>query len=347
MPNWTFVDATTDVTPDVARPKNARFLHLFRQTLEEHDRQGNVSAGVVREDELVGVAPDVIKLRNQLRVGVKNAIDRSRRCLVTLTGGTEILNQIDTLVSKINKDKKVTKTDLYPILYQYDFSKMNAGKKPDIMRRFFGAGADDIMIGINSTYDPQKKEFKTSITAPYIFRTVLGITCIGLNLQAQGVVLADLIAATGDSVTNWGKLTDRYRCEWKAAISRPGLIGYDASGIFEALTRGMATMDTGHLRGDIYRLENADDPMMENFPDGVFRNGDMFTLTYLHEATHLFAATSDSYYFDEPWQDKGISDGVDNPGFELDGGRPITARALVNADSYAWLIYLFGDSRFS
>jgi len=149
------------------------------------------------------------------------------------------------------------------------------------------------------------------------------------------------------SVTNWGKLTDRYRCEWKAAIPQPGLVGYDASGIFEALTRGMATMDTGHLRGDIYRLENADDPIKENFPDGVFRNSDMFTLTYIHECTHLFAATSDSYYFDEPWLDEGITDGVDNPNFELDGDRPITARALVNADSYAWLIYLLGDSRFS
>ena len=106
-------------------------------------------------------------------------------------------------------------------------------------------------------------------------------------------------------------------------------------------------MNEGHLRCDIYQLENPDKPVMENFPDGVFRYSNMFTLTYIHESTHLFAATSDSYYFDEPWQSGGISDGVDNPNLELDGDKPITERALVNADSYAWLIYLLGDARFS
>jgi hypothetical protein len=83
-------------------------------------------------------------------------------------------------------------------------------------------------------------------------------------------------------------------------------------------------------------------------PGGVFRNSDYFTLTYIHECTHLFAATSDSYYFDKPWEDGGINAGGDNQNDEFGtGGKPLTTRCLLNADSYAWLIYLLGDSKYT
>jgi hypothetical protein len=329
MSNWTLVDKTTVITPTVEAPSKARTLYIFRQSVNEAT-VATIPAAAITDD-----------LRMQLKLAVQDAVDRSRRCLVTLTGGKDILGQIDTLVSKIDHDKSVTKTDLYPILYGHSFASLGSGKKNGFLTRFFGTKTNGIVSGIDASYDSVKKEYKTSITPSLIFRTVLGNTIIGLNLINQGIVLGDkAIGAYGDSITNWDA--------WKVAIPKPGLLGYDAEGIIEALNKGMSTMAEGHLRVNIKYLQAPAGTYSQlHYPGGVFRNSDMFTLTYLHEATHLFAATSDSYYFDKPWEDGGIAAGADNPHNELDNGKPTTERCLMNADSYAWLIYQLGDTRFS
>jgi hypothetical protein len=333
MPNWTLVDKTTIVTPTVQPPTKARTLNLFRQSAQEHD-------GPTLEVDVVPATDITVDLRNHLRLGVIDAVDRTRRCLVALTGGTEILGQIDTLTSKIDHDKAVTKTDLYPILYGHSFAALKSKQKSALLTRFFGTKAGQILDGIDTTYDTVKKEYKTSVTPSYVFRTVLGTMIIGLNLPTQGLVLADHQGALGDSITNWSA--------WKAAIPQPGLTGFTADGILASLGKGMASMEDGVLRVNVNFLKSPDGVMERfHYPGGVFRNSNMFALTYIHEASHLFAATSDSYYFQQPWEADGIEDGADNPHNELDNGKPTTERCLMNADSYAWLIYQLGDSRFS
>ena len=329
MPNWTLVDNNTVITPTVEAPSKPRALYIYRQSVSEPGIAAVLAPAIT---------PD---LRDQLKLAVRDAVDRSRRCLVTLTGGKDILGQIDTLVSKIDQDKSITKTDLYPILYGHSFANLGSGKKNGLLTRFFGTKASGIVGGIDSTYDSAKKNYNTSMTPSYIFRTVLGTTIIGLNLVNQGIVLGDkAIGSYGDSITNWDA--------WKVAIPNPGLVGYTAEGIIDSLDKATATMTQGHLRVNIKYLQDPAktyDPL--HYPGGVFRNSDMFTLTYIHETSHLFAATSDSYYFNKPWESDGIEEGADNPHNELDNGKPTTERCLMNADSYAWLIYQLGDTRFS
>jgi hypothetical protein len=111
----------------------------------------------------------------------------------------------------------------------------------------------------------------------------------------------------------------------------------------------MGLQDTGYTRVNVEYAKAPDssyDHIQMPANVGTFRNSDMFVLTWIHESTHLFAGTSDSYYFNDPWRMDGVEFGGDNHNDETDGGKPTTPRCLMNADSYAWFMWLLGDDRF-
>jgi hypothetical protein len=325
--NWALERPTLEFTPTTGAA-DMRELRLFRQTVA----QG--ATGIVTAAELNEA------VRKQLRFAIPDAVERARRCLVTLTG-PGALDLLETLVGKVEKGVHLSKGDLYPLMLQPEMHFSTAQQK--VLTRFFGDQPKAILESLNGFYDPTTQKYKTSFSAGYVFRSVLLTTILGLNLKKVGVILSRSPQGQyGASYTNWPQ-------GWKAPIPEPGTGTWPAPDVLEGLARGSKSMDEGYIRCNIIYAEAPDTTFAPiHMPGGVFRNSDYVTLTYIHECTHLFASTSDSYYFDKPWETGGVNAGADNPTNEVGkGGKPLTTRCLVNADSYAWLIYLLGDPRYA
>ncbi len=349
MPNWEIVGDATDITatfhPDEI--KKTRKLNIYRRT---------VAGGGVAVVPAATITANNGAVKTSVTNAIKDATNRARKCLNVLSGGNAILENIDTVVGKMAAGSVVTKGAVQEILYKYPYHDgLNEGQKKKALLRFFGSKAALILNGgelngkqvggIDSTWDPIKGA-QTSVSPAFIFRTVLGLTALGLNLHTLAVVLGDEpLGNYGASITNWGAV----RGEWKAAIPDAGIVSYPIGDSVAALEKGIAQQGTGYINVNVRYATAPDtsyDPIQMPASAGTFRNSDMFALTWIHESTHLFAATSDSYYFNDPWRKDAVESGADNDDDELDNGKPTTPRCLMNADSYAWFMWLLGDDRF-
>ncbi|TRU94551.1 MAG: hypothetical protein EWV75_15630 [Microcystis wesenbergii Mw_QC_S_20081001_S30D] len=327
MSNWEFVEPTLKFNPKSGQASE-RQLRIFRQTVDEYDHK------------IVNIAEINDTVKNQIRLAISEAVERARRCLLVLTN-QDTLELLETIVGKIDKGVILFKEELYPLILKPNFKLSKAKQK--ILARFFGDNTQAIIDSLNSFYDLASDKYKTSYSHGYIFRMVLMTTILGLNLKKVGVILSrSQQGSYGASYTNWPS-------GWKLPIPAAGTVTFPAYELLEGLRRGSKNMDEGYIQANIIYAETPDTSFEPIFmPGGVFRNSDYFTLTYIHECTHLFASTSDSYYFEKPWENDGITTGADNENdeFGLDG-KPLTTRCLLNADSYAWLIYLLGDSKYT
>jgi hypothetical protein len=347
MPNWDKVGDATDITTSFHSDKvKTRKLAIYRQNAVEYDDSGAVAVSPVLAANVTAA------VKASVTTAVKDATDRARKCLNVLTGGNATLDDIDTVVGKIAGGAVITKDAMQKILYSYSYREgLNEGQKKKALLRFFGSKAALILTGgeldgkqvggIDSTWDSAKGA-QTTVSPAFIFRTVLGLTALGLNLHKLAVVLGDQdLGQYGDSITNWD--------DWKAPIPDPGIVRYSVADSVETFKKGMAQHETGYTRINV-RYATAPDSIYDHIQmpaaAGTFRNSDAFALTWIHESTHLFAATSDSYYFVDPWEKDRFEFGDQNENDETDNGKPTTPRCLMNADSYAWFMWLLGDDRF-
>jgi hypothetical protein len=192
MPNWEIVGDTTDITPTfhADQIKKPRKLSVYRQNADEYDDDGQLCARTV----LPATLNDAVK--SSATRAVKDATDRVRKCLKLLTGGEAILDDIDTVVSKMAGGAVITKDAVHKILYSYPYQGgLSEGQKKKALLRFFGSKAILILNGgdlngrsvggIDSTWDPVKAA-QTTVSPAFIFRTVLGLTALGLNLHKNG-----------------------------------------------------------------------------------------------------------------------------------------------------------------
>ena len=317
MPEWTRIQPDIQIFPG----KNKSVLRLFRQS--QHD-------GDVRV-----VSPATIRqVQNTAVFCVADAIKKTRNCLVALTGSPESLMAMDKYLARINSkaNSKNLKTWLDKLIFNSRFPGLKSKKKRSLLHRFFGEKSADILRTMDDGVGGTRRKFSYGM----VFRNCLMSTIIGINLQLQSLVLGlSDYGDYGDSITNWG--------QWKAGVAAPGL-DLSRANFATIFQKGLNAIGEGFLRCNVrYLLHGENISEFMYVPGMVLRNSDFFVLTFLHESCHLFTGVGDNYYFENPWDNNGITCGEDNPDMQFGAKRkPKTERCVVNADSYAWFIYLLG-----
>lgn len=167
-------------------------------------------------------------------------------------------------------------------------------------------------------------------------------TCIGviggLNLSAIYIKIKTL-GALGESATSFGG--------WRDVAG-----GYDPTDVSTSFTRErMENQLHAYNPGDAIDL-NKD--LLSNEIGDHARTGsnewknvygvkytleDIMTLTLIHEASHVFAATEDHYYYEPHGGVLQAEDQMNNGNVTL---IPATNRCVMNADSIGWFLYFFG-----